>query len=80
MPAAECASLNARASSLLTELTALRARLEQSCGANPPAQDCVAIKLERAATRQRYERLLAEGPSRCAAALPPAASFDDEYQ
>ena len=77
--AAECASINARASSLIAELHGLRARLDQACGTNPPAQDCDATKLERAGTRQRYEMLLTEGPSRCAA-LPPAASFYDEYQ
>ena len=79
MSAAECASFNARADGLIAELHALRARLEQSCG-NPPSQDCDAAKLERAGTRQRYEMLLTEGNPRCAAALPPAASFYDEYQ
>ena len=80
MSAAECASLNARADGLIAELGELKARLDQSCGANPPAQDCDAIKLERMGTRQRYEALLTEGPARCAAALPPAGSFYDEYQ
>ncbi len=78
--AAECASLETRAAGLITELRALRARLTQSCGANPPASDCDAVKQERAGTRQRYEMLLSEGPAQCASALPPAASFYDEFQ
>lgn len=80
LSAAECAGLNARASGIITELHALRARLEQACRPSPPSQECDAIKLERAGTRQRYQMMLTEGPARCATALPDPSLFYDEFQ
>jgi len=77
--AAECSSLNSRASGVVGELYNLRARVEQACRPAPSSQECAEAKLERDGAIQRYRMLLTEGPSRCAGAFPDASIFSADF-
>ena len=77
--AAECSSLNGRASVVVGELYGLRARVEQACRPAPSSQECAEAKLERDGAIQRYRMALTGGPSTCAAAFPDASIFSADF-
>ena len=74
--AGECASIDARAAMLANELRGLKAQIQQSCGQDPPAQDCEDLQLRQKGALQRYQMLLAEAGPTCRTTLADPTSLE----
>jgi len=71
----QCANIDARAETMISELRALKARVTETCGQTPSGDECMASKEQLAGARQRYEMLLTEASAECRTMLPDPSSF-----
>jgi hypothetical protein len=72
---AECASIEARAASLESELRGYRGRMQIECANNSSTQECIDLTQSHDGALARYRSLMNEAPVNCRSALPDPLSF-----
>ena len=71
----DCATINARAASLASEVRAAKAQMQSACSNNSPAQGCSGEKQNYDGAVERYRMLMNAAPANCRSLVPDPLSL-----
>jgi hypothetical protein len=72
---ADCATTNARAASIASEVRAAKARMQSACSSNSTAPECSGVKQNYDGAVERYRMLMNEAPANCRSLVPDPLSL-----